>query len=549
MRYALFLIFVSCASSSEPMSVRFANAPPATTVDDRRPVVQRPTHNLNLNDLDFFDRAFSYPVSRSLSLPGHRRARGVNALDEVPDSTWFTNRIGVRDLTPDEIRKGPVDDDGPEAHTPWTIHSTKPGGTELGFAITDARGVKYLISFDDMTRPEMETGSGVVVNRLLWAAGYNVPADSIAYVRREDLVLAPDAVKKDHLGIDRGKLDEAEVDRKLVRAWRSPDGRLRVLASRYLAGESLGGAPPTGVRDDDPNDRIPHQLRRDLRGLYPLTAWVDHIDLVQSNFLDMFVADPANPSAHYVVHYLVDFGKSLGTMGITDQFIREGWNYSFDWRFLFRDVFTLGLMPHPWNDRTADKPYGVSPTFVAEPFEPARWRPDIPTPAFDEADRYDMFWGTKILARFTRDQIRAAVDAGRYTDPQAVAYLTETLVARQQATMRTWFHEVNPLDGLAATGRGLCFADLAIDHQLAPAAGTHYELTSYDANGHPIGRVTVAAAPTGPTCTPDVIVSTSSNSYTIVKITTQRADFTGSTLVHMAKAPTGEWRVIGIWRI
>ena len=31
-------------------------------------------------------------------LPRSRRALGVNALDEVPDSTWFTNRLGVRDL-------------------------------------------------------------------------------------------------------------------------------------------------------------------------------------------------------------------------------------------------------------------------------------------------------------------------------------------------------------------------------------------------------------------------------------------------------------------
>ena len=549
MRYASILILASCASSSEPMAVRFTNAPPVAAVDDRRPVAQRPSHNLNLNDYDFYRRAFEGPVVRSLELPGHRRARGVSSLDEVPDSTWFTNRIGIRDLTPDEIRKGPVDDDGPEAHKPWTIHSTKPGGTAVGFVITDARGVKYLISFDDISRPEMETGTGVIVNRLLWAAGYNVPADSIAYIRREDLVIAPDAMIKDHLGIDRGPLDEETVNRKLSRAWRTPDGQLRVLASRYLAGESLGGSPPSGVRDDDPNDRIPHELRRDQRGLYPLAAWVDHIDLVQSNFLDMFVADPANPQAHYVVHYLVDFGKSLGAMSVTDSFIREGWNFSFDWHFLFRDLFTLGLMPHPWNDRTGPVPFGVSPTFVAQPFEPARWRPDIPVPAFDEADRYDMFWGTKILARFTREQIGAAVDAARFSDPQAVAYLTETLVARQQATIRTWFARVNPLDGFAATGRGLCFADLAIDHQLAAAGSTHYELQSYDKAGRSIGAVTVPAAESGPTCTGDVIMSTAADTYTIVRITTRRPAYAGSTFVHLAKAPTGEWRVIGVWRI
>ena len=31
----------------------------------------------------------------------------MNTLDEVPDSSWFTNRIGVRDLPLTEIARGP----------------------------------------------------------------------------------------------------------------------------------------------------------------------------------------------------------------------------------------------------------------------------------------------------------------------------------------------------------------------------------------------------------------------------------------------------------
>src|SRR5215203_112208 len=36
-----------------------------------------------------------------------RRAANVNTLDEVPDSTWFTNRIGRRAMTAAEVAKGP----------------------------------------------------------------------------------------------------------------------------------------------------------------------------------------------------------------------------------------------------------------------------------------------------------------------------------------------------------------------------------------------------------------------------------------------------------
>ena len=43
------------------------------------------------------------------------RAGNVNTIDEVPDSSWFTNRIGTRPVTMDEIRRGPGDDRGPGA--------------------------------------------------------------------------------------------------------------------------------------------------------------------------------------------------------------------------------------------------------------------------------------------------------------------------------------------------------------------------------------------------------------------------------------------------
>src|SRR6187397_1200711 len=35
------------------------------------------------------------------------RAQSINTIDEVPDSSWFTNRIGSRPVTVDEAVKGP----------------------------------------------------------------------------------------------------------------------------------------------------------------------------------------------------------------------------------------------------------------------------------------------------------------------------------------------------------------------------------------------------------------------------------------------------------
>lgn len=517
---AFAVLATSCAGARARSSVRFANAPPVWVVDDRRDVPVRPEVSPSYLQLDYFDRSLAGPVLRALLIPTSRRARGVNALDEVPDSTWFTNRIGVRELTPAEVGRGPVDDDGPEPYKPWTIHSAT-SGAEVRLIITDAKGIEYRLAFDHPDWPELETGSAVVANRLLHAFGYNVPAERIAYVRPQELRLARDAKLVDRRGKRVGRLDRDELDRRLAKVWHMPDGRLRVVASRSLAGTPLGGTPPSGVRRGDPNDRIPHEDRRDLRGQYPLFAWLDHVNLTRASSLDLWIEDPVDPRRRYVVHYARDLGTSLGAMAMIDGLIR-----------------------------LAPPLTGVSPTFVATGFDPGAWRPDIEYAPFQAADRFDAFWGTKVLARFTPAQIRAAVEAGELSDPRATEYLTNTLIARQRAIEAYWYARVDPLDRFTVTRGALCFEDLAVTAQLASAAQTHYELASFDRAGRPLGVIRIRAAPNGTTCARSVKVARDGDGYTIVKLTTVRPAFAGSTLVHVAREPgTGAWRVIGVWRL
>ncbi len=549
------IVLAACTAGHELPHARFANAPPALVVDDRRDVARPPSYRLYLPDLYTFEGTFVRPVDRALDLQRTRRARGVNALDEVPDSTWFTNRIAVRSLTPDEVRMGPITHD-PSRHLPWLVLSTKVGGTEVGFVIKDAAGVKYQIKFDDASDPpELQTGVDAVVDRFLWAAGYNVAEDLVVYIRPSDLVLAPNAVVKDLTGKTARALDRAELAHDLTLIHHERDGRIRTLASRWIAGVTLGGHPGEGVRRDDPNDLIPHELRRDLRGQFPIYAWLDAVDVTEGQYVDSWVADPSVPGRRYVEHYAVDFGKSLGAQGAIGLDWWRGAAYLIDFAQMTRQLVTLGLTSRPWQDRRAPALRGVSPLFEVKAFDPGSWHPDAPGYLpFHTADRFDKFWGTKIVARFTRAQIRAAVEAGRFSDPRAVDYLTAMLVARQHATAAYWFARVNPLDQFAVaaarTGARLCFDDLAIANDAgATAATTRYAVTTYDRAGHRFGaHGELAAAPGGRSCAA-VALAPGGDGYTIVELATARPGFRGTTFIYIARDPTtGAPRAIGVWR-
>jgi hypothetical protein len=547
MRRLLLLLLVSCGGQATTIpEVRFVNAPPVHAVNDRRDVPKQPKEREFARYLHNYDALFHSRVTKPLELKRARRAFGVNALDEVPNSTWFTNRIGVRDVSPDEIANPPGSIGNPEQHKPWTIVSSKQGGMTIGFIMKDARGEKFLLKFDPRGYPEAETAAQVIVGKLLWAFGYNVTDDYVVYLKKEDLELAPDASFKDGAG-RKAPLDQATFDKMLASVEAGKDGTIRGLASYYLKGKPLGGFPPEGIRPDDPNDRIAHEMRRDLRGGYVLFSWLDHTDLHGANMLDMYVEDPADPKRHYIKHYFVDFGITLGFGATKNRELRYGYEYHVDWGAIAKSLFTLGLVHRPWEDRAVRRPKGVGMYEIAH-YDPGTWR--ALTPAFTPiyvADRIDKFWASKIVMKLTRDHIRAAVESARLSDPRATRWLTEALIERQRKTAKYWFERVNPVDEMAVSDRELCFKDLAIVYAVEPARDTEYTLTYYDRDQRPFSSTRLAAAGSGVTCG-ELRLSASSDSYTIVRIRTQRPPFDRSTYVHIARDRDGAARVIGIWR-
>jgi len=549
-----------CTTTRPPSGeIRFHNRPPAVVVNDRLDVAKKPSERHYYRNLVKYDRHFQRRLTRWMEMRPARRASNVNSIDEVPDSTWFTNRIGVRDLSVAEIRRGPNVTGTPQKHLPLTIRSSKQSGVAIGFIVEDARGVKYLLKFDERDFPETETSTDAVAQRLLWAAGYQVPEDYVISLRRGDLVIARDAMIVSPTG-DHDRMTRSFVDLQLARIAIDKDGSFRALASRYLEGAPLGGHPPDGVRDDDPNDVVPHQLRRELRGAYTIFAWLDHTDVKQDNWLDVYVADPANRKIHYVMHYLVDFGKSFGMHGLIAHSKANGQAYAFDLRNSTLSLLSLGTWQRPWEGKRWPRHVRGIGIFESEKYDPGSWKPNTPEyMPFLDADRFDKFWGAKIVIRFTQDQLRAAVEQGRYSDPRAADYILRILFERQRKTARYWFARVAPLDRFTVLpsngGQRLCFEDLALRYRLAdsPSVRTLYVARAFDAAGQPLAsRVVATGTPDGRVCLPLLAPrAPGPDQYTIIRIETSRpGQNLPGVLVHIARDPrSAALRVIGLRRL
>ena len=394
------------------------------------------------------------------------RAQNLNTIDEVPDSGWFTNRVGSRPLTADEVFRGPDTTAGPEPGT-WTVTSAKSDGVTPGFTITDASNQVWFLKFDPPGFRGMATGTEVTVTKLLWALGYHVPENHIAYMRREQLVVG-DRATFTPLGGKRRAMRSDDIETLLARADREFDGGYRVVASKALPGKPIGRVRFFDTRPDDPNDIVPHQHRRELRGYGVFAAWLNHVDAKAINSLDTLITENGRS---FVRHHLLDFGSALGSGALRPAEYWAGAEYLLEPSTVARQILSFGFAYPKWH--TA--PFYEAPSIGRLPennvhFDPEAWKPRVPNQAFLHARGDDKFWAASKLIDLTTEQIRAAVRAGDFRDPASEAFLVRALTERRDAIARAYLTAVNPIvDPVLEENGVLEFRNAAVDADFAKA--------------------------------------------------------------------------------
>ena len=382
-------------------------------------------------------------------------ARNVNTIDEVPDSSWFTNRIGSRSMTDADIARGPDTTQGPVGR--WTVVSGKSEGVRPGFTIRDAAGITWFIKFDAPGYPEQATGAEVVATKLFWVLGYNVAETHVATIRREDLAVGPNATITVH-----GKkrpLTSGDIDRVLAKVDKEADGSYRAIASKALEGKPVGEFLYYGTRSDDPNDVVPHEDRRELRAMRVFAAWIDRVDAKAGNTLDTLVTVDGRT---IVRHHVMDFGSTLGSAGIGPNEPWEGYEYLYAGKPLRKKLLGFGFPVEDWRRIPYPTIRGVG-RIEGDHFVPDEWRSRVPNAAYVRADSADLFWAAHKLMAVTDSMIASAVASGRYSEKAAGDYLTRTLIKRRDAILQRYLPEVNPIVDVALDGAGrLTFQNAAV---------------------------------------------------------------------------------------
>ncbi|MBE7483126.1 MAG: hypothetical protein HS104_24525 [Polyangiaceae bacterium] len=422
---ARWLLFCFALGGCSYQPARFRDRPPVTDARDDRPIAI-PRSNAFIEAFYLSDVFLRRPVVDALDAERFPYARDVNALDEVPRSSWFSPIA----LDGEAFERAYAADGPPKP--PARVE--RRGGS---FLLTDARGRAYRLLGDHPGLPATDTAAALIASRLVRAIGYLTPETWLVEPRP--------------LGLSRSD---------------GPDSG-RWVAVRWPVGVTLGPTDMTYPRGDDPNDRIPHRDRRTLRALGVLAAWLDLRELGPSRLVDAYVG---RPGLGHVRHYVVGLHDALGAAGLAPTHHRVsavGPVQGAAWK----NLLTLGLA----RPRPSSKPLERTLRVFLPELDP-RYELGHPYEPVDRLLASDGYWIAKRLARVPSRTLEASVRAADLSDPELERHLVRALEARRRTLISYWFSRVTPCEVEAVSARTLVLADEALRAGVENADSTHYEL-------------------------------------------------------------------------
>lgn len=408
-----------------------------------------------------------------------QRAQNVNTVDEVPDGSFYVNRAGRLTLTPEIVARASNTSGGPAAG-PWNVVSAKSDGITPGFTIRDSNNDLWFIKFDPPGYPGMATGTEVTAAKLFWAMGYHTVEYYIERLVPSNLTISADA-KVTPPGQAARALRQSDIEWLLSKADRNRDGSYRVIASKAAPGRPVGRIRFEGTRADDPNDVVPHEHRRELRGYMVFAAWLNHVDAKGINSLAALVSEGGRT---FIRQYLLDFGSTLGSGGIGPTEAWEGREALVeDGGDITRRILAFGFDIPRWRTMKFYESPSVGRLAADDStWDPEAWRPHIMNGAFRHARPDDKFWAAYKMTFITDPMIAAAIKEGQFNDPKSEEMLGRMIRQRKARILATYLPAVNPIVETALASDGvLTFKNAAVDAGVAGApAGYRATWATFD---------------------------------------------------------------------
>ncbi|BCS31162.1 hypothetical protein TBR22_A03620 [Luteitalea sp. TBR-22] len=421
-----------------------ADRPPAARVHRDSPLTSEP-ETQDARGARPVPHGRLYEVARDLtvtrtSTPTGTRALNVNSIDDVPDSSWFTNQ--ARDVPEsDEVLRpatcmtcpGAAEDAAPTQDASLQVVAID-ASTAPRLTARDADGAMWDVVFDPVSHPETVTGTTVVVATLLRQVGYHHARWSIVRLRPHGLQPAAGATITTRTGRV-VPLRPSDIAALLRGAAPHDDGTYRAAVARRPPGVRLGAFRFRATRPDDPNDVIPHEHRRELRALRVVGAWLNLTRLGPRMTQD--VLQPRADGRHVIRHYLEGAGMGLGVADGRPHGAREGIEYLYDPGPMLQRLWTFGLRRPDWHAREAPIERGIG-RVPADGFDPRAWRPLVPNQAFVEMRSDDASWAARRIVGFTDARLREVVALARYSSEATSRRLVDLLASRRDAIGRAW---------------------------------------------------------------------------------------------------------------